>query len=193
MDHRTSQKLVQERRRRPSRHGDGPVGPGVAILTDQAAAVNDLVPIFLATLLYRLGSARRRSQALTPRTGHVGPATNPGRRHVAHDPAPARIVRVNRYLHVDGGSCIYRLDDLDKQIQKISTDEPDVQREKSELRKGLSDVGEAGLGDLGGLASPRTEGETLVFGDLPEVFDDLAPRRLGRDEQFHPQSERSVP
>ena len=194
MDHPTSQKLVQERRRRPSRHGDGSVGPGVAILTDQAEAVKDLVPVVRATLLYRLGSARRRSQALTARTGHVGPATNPGRRHVAHDPVLARIVRVNMYLHGDGGSCIYQLDALDKQIQKISTDEPDVQSEKSEPRKGLSDVGEAGLGDLaGGLASPRTEGEILVFGDLPEVFDDLAPRWLGRDEQFHPQSERSVP
>lgn len=194
MDYRTSQKLVQERRRRPSRHGDGPVGPGVAILTGQAEAVKDLVPVVRASLLYRLGSARRRSQGLTARTGPVGPATNPGRRHVAHDPAPARIVRVNMYPHGDGGSCTYQLDALDKQIQKISTDKPDVQREKSELRKGLSDVGEAGLGDLAdGLASPRTESEILVFGDLPEDFDDLASRWLGRDEQFHPQSERSVP
>ena len=194
MDHRTSQKLVRELRRRPSRHGDGPVAPGVVILTDPAEAVKDLVPVVRAALLYRLGSARRRSQALTARTGHVGPATNPGRRDVAHDPAPARLVRVNMYLHGDGGSCIYRLDALDKQIQKISTDEPEVQREKSELRKGLSDVGEAGFVDLApGLASARTEDEILVFGDLPEVFDDLAPRWLGRDEQFHPQSERSVP
>ena len=55
-----------------------------------------------------------------------------GRRHVAHDPAPARTVRVNMYLHDDGGSRIYQ-------------------------------------------------------------FHDLAIRWLGRDEQFHPQSERSVP
>ena len=62
------------------------------------------------------------------------------------------------------------------------------------VEAGPSDEGEPGLGDLaGGLASPRTEGEILVFGDLPEVFDDLAPGWLGRGEQFHPQSERSVP
>ena len=194
MNHRTSQKLVQELRRRSSGHGDGPVGPGVVILTDPAEAVEDLVPVVRATLLYRLGSARRRSRALTARTGQVGPATIPGRRDVARDPALARIARVNMYLHGDRGSCICQFDALDKQIKKISTDEPEAQREKSELQKRPSDAGEAGFADLApGLASPRTQDEILVFGNLPEVFDDIAPRWLGRDEQYHPQSERSVP
>jgi type I restriction enzyme M protein len=67
---------------------------------------------------------------------------------VARDPALARIARINMYLHGDGGSSIYQFDALDKQIRKISTDEAEIQREKSELRSRLSAAGAAGFADV---------------------------------------------
>jgi len=45
MNHPTSKELVQELSRRSRGHGDGPVGPGVVFLIDQADAVEEAVPL----------------------------------------------------------------------------------------------------------------------------------------------------
>ncbi len=67
---------------------------------------------------------------------------------VARDPALARIARINMYLHGDGGSSIYQLDALDKQVRKVSTDGPEIQREKAELQKRLTDASDTGFVDV---------------------------------------------
>lgn len=54
---------------------------------------------------------------------------------VARDPALARIARINMYLHGDGGTSVYQLDSLDKQIRVLAHDEPEIKREKDEFRK----------------------------------------------------------
>lgn len=59
---------------------------------------------------------------------------------VARDPALARIARINMYLHGDGGTSVYQLDSLDKNVTTIPTDDPEVVQEKAEFRKRISDA-----------------------------------------------------
>lgn len=67
---------------------------------------------------------------------------------VARDPALARIARINMYLHGDGGSSIYQLDALDKKIRNSTTDGPEIQREKTELRDRISGSPGGGFADV---------------------------------------------
>ena len=57
---------------------------------------------------------------------------------VARDPALARIARINMYLHGDGGSRIYQLDALDQKVSAAPGEDPEIAREKSELREHLA-------------------------------------------------------
>jgi type I restriction enzyme M protein len=58
---------------------------------------------------------------------------------VARDPALARIARMNMYLHGDGGASIYQADALDKDVQELPTDTPEIRKETAELRGLLAD------------------------------------------------------
>ena len=66
---------------------------------------------------------------------------------VARDPALARIARINMYLHGDGGSSIFQVDALDKQVRESTADTAEMKREKRELRDILAASSE-GLADV---------------------------------------------
>ena len=53
---------------------------------------------------------------------------------VARDPALARIARINMYLHGDGGTSVFQLDSLDKNVAVGPTDDPEIVLEKEEFR-----------------------------------------------------------
>lgn len=99
---------------------------------------------------------------------------------VAREPALARIARINMYLHGDGGSSIFQVDALDKQFSPAATDDPEIAREKTELRGLIPALGWADVA----LTNPpfakeysrshRTEEELLDDYDL--AFE-LEPRR----------------
>lgn len=57
---------------------------------------------------------------------------------VANDPKLARIARLNMYLHGDGGSRIFHLNALDKDLPDDQSDRPDVAKEKKDFRDLLS-------------------------------------------------------
>lgn len=64
---------------------------------------------------------------------------------LGRDPALARIARLNMYLHGDGGSSIFQVDTLDKQVRDRDSDSPEIMKEKAELRSlfasgGFADV-----------------------------------------------------
>ncbi|MFY0408703.1 N-6 DNA methylase [Solicola sp. PLA-1-18] len=65
---------------------------------------------------------------------------------VARDPALARIARINMYLHGDGGTSVYQLDSLDKDVVVSPTDEPEVAKEKAEFRDRVADSRKAAGG-----------------------------------------------
>jgi type I restriction enzyme M protein len=65
---------------------------------------------------------------------------------VGRKPAVARITRLNMYLHGDGGSGIYQVDALDKQLLDREIDSPAIAAEKEELRKLIHQ--EAGFADV---------------------------------------------
>ena len=54
---------------------------------------------------------------------------------VAPDPNLARIARINMYLHGDGGSSIYQIDALDKEVAKSKEDSAEIESEKDEFRE----------------------------------------------------------
>lgn len=54
---------------------------------------------------------------------------------IARDPALSRIARINMFLHGDGGSRIYQLDTLDKQVSDLDSDDAELRREKAEFRQ----------------------------------------------------------
>lgn len=60
---------------------------------------------------------------------------------IARDPALARIARINMYLHGDGGSRIFQLDALDKQVRVLENDDLELQQEKEQFRQ-LVDSGQ---------------------------------------------------
>ncbi len=57
---------------------------------------------------------------------------------VANGPKLARIARLNMYLHGDGGTRIFHLNALDKQLADAQTDTAEVAKEKMELRQLIS-------------------------------------------------------
>lgn len=65
---------------------------------------------------------------------------------VGREPPLARIARLNMYLHGDGGSSIYQVDVLDKEVLEKETDSPEIVNEKNQIRnkvfkpKGFADV-----------------------------------------------------
>jgi type I restriction enzyme M protein len=64
---------------------------------------------------------------------------------IGREPPLARIARLNMYLHGDGGSSIYQIDTLDKDIRDKEADSPEIAMEKSQLRQifkpeGFADV-----------------------------------------------------
>jgi hypothetical protein len=203
MNHPTSKELVQELSRRSRGHGDGPVGPGVVFLIDQADAVEEAVPLVQGTLLHRRGSARRRSRTLTAR---IAQSTS-----ICISVAVAPPTRSTSLIRAD------------------RADQRDAAEVQPQVRAGQATVRGGVCRRRPGVAFPRIEGEILVFGNIREVFDVIdqpgarwakpgnpgdgaGPTRrlgkparashrtrrrepagwLGRDEQFHPQSERSV-
>ncbi len=54
---------------------------------------------------------------------------------IGRDPNLARIARLNMYLHGDGGSSIFNVDGLDKELPTLRTDSPEMAGEKDQLRK----------------------------------------------------------
>ncbi|WP_462406690.1 N-6 DNA methylase [Gracilibacillus sp. Marseille-QA3620] len=54
---------------------------------------------------------------------------------VGKEPALARIARMNMYLHGDGGSSIYQADALDKEVRVNANDSIEMESEKNELRR----------------------------------------------------------
>lgn len=67
---------------------------------------------------------------------------------VARDPALARIARINMYLHGDGGSSIYQLDALDKNVSSNPADSVEIGNEKKEFRNRITSAATAGLADV---------------------------------------------
>ncbi|MDQ3131543.1 MAG: N-6 DNA methylase [Acidobacteriota bacterium] len=64
---------------------------------------------------------------------------------VGREPPLARIARLNMYLHGDGGSSIYQIDALDKELRDKDSDPPEIALEKLQLREllkldGFADV-----------------------------------------------------
>lgn len=55
------------------------------------------------------------------------------------NPPIARIARINMYLHGDGGTKIYYADALDKELQPIADQEPEVLANQNELRNDLEE------------------------------------------------------
>ncbi|MDU8571957.1 N-6 DNA methylase [Pseudomonas syringae] len=53
---------------------------------------------------------------------------------IGRDPNLSRIGRLNMYLHGDGGSSIYNVDALDKNIPDNRADKPELAEEKSQMR-----------------------------------------------------------
>ena len=53
------------------------------------------------------------------------------------NPPIARIARINMYLHGDGGSRIYYADALDKEMEVVKSEEPEVKRDQEELKAAL--------------------------------------------------------
>lgn len=53
---------------------------------------------------------------------------------IGRDPNLSRIARLNMYLHGDGGSCIYNIDALDKELPVLRTDKPELLAEKEQMR-----------------------------------------------------------
>lgn len=66
---------------------------------------------------------------------------------IARDPALARIARINMYLHGDGGSRIYQLDALDKDINIGSNDSLEIAAEKREFKSKIN-VSPDGFADV---------------------------------------------
>jgi type I restriction enzyme M protein len=54
---------------------------------------------------------------------------------IGRDPNLSRIARLNMYLHGDGGSCIFNIDALDKELPNNKTDKPEVLVEKNQMRE----------------------------------------------------------
>lgn len=54
---------------------------------------------------------------------------------IANAPKLARIARLNMYLHGDGGTRIFHLNALDKDLGNDPSDAPDIEKEKRELRR----------------------------------------------------------
>ncbi len=53
---------------------------------------------------------------------------------IGRDPNLSRIARLNMYLHGDGGSCIFNIDALDKELPDHKTDKPELLAEKKQMR-----------------------------------------------------------
>ncbi|MCC6427211.1 MAG: N-6 DNA methylase [Phycisphaerales bacterium] len=53
------------------------------------------------------------------------------------NPPIARIARINMYLHGDGGSRIYYADALDKEMEVVKTEEPEVKHDQEELKRSV--------------------------------------------------------
>lgn len=60
---------------------------------------------------------------------------------IANAPKLARIARLNMYLHGDGGTRIFHLNALDKELRETPTDSPDATKEKPQLRKLFGGLG----------------------------------------------------
>lgn len=54
---------------------------------------------------------------------------------IGRDPNLSRIARLNMYLHGDGGSCIFNIDALDKELPDHKTDKPEFLAEKKQMRE----------------------------------------------------------
>ena len=54
---------------------------------------------------------------------------------IGRDPNLSRIARLNMYLHGDGGSSIYNIDSLDKDLPDTPTDNPEALEEKAQMRR----------------------------------------------------------
>ncbi|MGC8339731.1 N-6 DNA methylase [Cronobacter sakazakii] len=54
---------------------------------------------------------------------------------IGRDPNLSRIARLNMYLHGDGGSCIFNIDALDKELPDRKTDKPELLAEKKQMRE----------------------------------------------------------
>jgi len=67
---------------------------------------------------------------------------------VARDPALARIARINMFLHGDGGTSIFQLDSLDKNVAAGLNEDPELVAEKNEFRSRIAANGSAGIADV---------------------------------------------
>lgn len=90
---------------------------------------------------------------------------------VARDPALARIARINMYLHGDGGSRIYQVDALDQRLIANRSDDPEIAREKTELRATLR-YAKDGLADIALTNPPFAKDYSRDLEAEEELLDD---------------------
>lgn len=67
---------------------------------------------------------------------------------VGREPPLARIARLNMYLHGDGGSSIFQADALDKKLEDVATDNPEIVAEKAQLRRLFGRTRTGGFADV---------------------------------------------
>lgn len=116
----------------------------------------------------------------------------------AKDPALARIARMNMYLHGDGGSSIYQLDALDKQLRSADTDSAETKAERDDFERLLKN-GQNGLASVA-LTNPpfareyeRKKGAGSQEGDISILDDyDLASEQEADHRQAKEKLKSSV-
>jgi type I restriction enzyme M protein len=96
---------------------------------------------------------------------------------VANAPILARIARLNMYLHGDGGTRIFHINALDKELLNLPTDSPDIAREKNELRRILE---EGGGFDIALTNPPFAEAYDRSTEEESRILDGYAIGRGGR-------------
>lgn len=95
----------------------------------------------LASMYGQIDNRQDLSDERKERLRHTIATTNICGIDVGRAPNLARVARLNMYLHGDGGSRIFQVDALDKEIEDVADDSVDTANEKEQLRNLLADGG----------------------------------------------------